>query len=608
MPDVDLSVVTYRPEPGLLASLFESLAEAAPALNLNLFVQDNSPGADTATTIAAMPALAGGAFAKVDVQRSGRNLGFGRGHNANARRGRAPWILVVNQDCIAEPGALERLVATAEGDDAKVAAWEMRQIPYEHPKAYDPATLDSPWVSGAATLFRREAFDAAGGFDEAIFMYGEDVDLSWRLRAKGWRLTYQPKCAIVHRTYKEAGEVKPMQVFGGVRTNLGLRFRFGSLARIAQGFTMLAAEILTPRSFPGRRRGLAAAGLKAIARAPHFLLSRVAATKDFRPQFSGWGYETRRDGAFHAFASRREHPGEPMPKVSVLIRTMGRPAWLRQALASCANQTHGNLEVVVVEDGPPDSRPIVDAFRDRLEIRYEATGEKAGRARAGNRALALATGEWLNFLDDDDVFFADHVEVLLAAAIAAGTKGAYGLAWETRTHVHDRDRAEYDETMHATVHRQPFDRLTLWHHNYLPIQAVLFHRSLYERHGGFAEDMDQLEDWNLWTRYTLEDDLLLVEKTTSKYRVPADTRGAAERQALLDRAYRDARARQDALRVTMSPRAISEMAENYARTQALMLVTREDVRRLVRSSSVLSRLASWRRPVVDRLRRRGWLR
>ncbi|MBK6980632.1 MAG: glycosyltransferase [Betaproteobacteria bacterium] len=157
MPDVDLSVVTYRPEPSLLASLFASLAEARATLRLNLLVQDNSPEPDTAATIASMPQLEGDAFAKVDVQRSGANLGFGRGHNANAKRGTAPWLLVVNQDCIVEPGALERLVETAAKDDPRVAAWEMRQIPYEHPKAYDPATLDSPWVSGAATLFRREA-------------------------------------------------------------------------------------------------------------------------------------------------------------------------------------------------------------------------------------------------------------------------------------------------------------------------------------------------------------------------------------------------------------------------------------------------------------------
>jgi GT2 family glycosyltransferase len=603
MRDVDLSVVTWRPEPALLAALLASLAEASPALRLHLLVQDNSPEPGTADEIRAMPELALGAFATVDVCASGENLGFGRGHNANARRGQSPWLLVINQDCIVEPGALERLVETAAAGDAKVAAWEMRQVPYEHPKAYDPATLDTPWASGAATLFRREAWEAVGGFDEALFMYGEDVDLSWRLRAAGWRLTYQPRCAVVHRTYREAGEVKPLQVFGGVQTNLCLRMRYGGPARIAQGFTMLAAEIASPRAFPGRRRGLALAGLKALARAPHFLFSRVRPTPAFRPQFAGWGYETRRDGAFHAFASRRERPDEPRPKVSILIRTVNRPAWLREALASCANQTWENLEVVVVEDGEPASRAVVDEFRGRLDIRYEATGAKAGRARAGNRALALATGEWLNFLDDDDVLFADHVEVLAGAAIAAGAKGAYGLAWETKTLVRDREAADYEETLHATVHRQPFDRLTLWHHNYLPIQAVLFHRGLYERHGGFAEDMDQLEDWNLWTRYTLEDDFVLVEKTTSKYRVPAETRDAAGRQALLDRAYADALERQRKLVITASPRAISEMAEAYARSQALMMVTRQDVKRLVLGNRLLGPLAAWRAPVVAWLRR-----
>ncbi len=608
MRDVDLSVVTYRPETELLASLLASLAEAASKLRLHLFVEDNSPEADETESIRAMPELAVGAFATVDVHRSGENLGFGRGHNANARRGKSPFLLVINQDCIVEPGALERLVETAAKDEAKVAAWEMRQIPYEHPKAYDPATLDAPWVSGAATLFRREAYESVGGFDEAIFMYGEDVDLSWRLRAKGWRVTYQPRCAVVHRTYKVAAEVKPLQVFGGVQTNLGLRMRYGGIARIAQGFAMLAAEVLAPSDFPGRRRGLFMTGLRALGSAPHFLASRVPSTPAFRPLFSGWCYETRRDGAFHEFRSRREHPEDDRPKVSILIRTVNRAAWLREALSSCAHQTWENLEVVVVEDGPPASKSVVDEFRGRLDIRYESTGTSGGRSRAGNRALVLATGEWLNFLDDDDVLFADHVEMLVQAALAARVKGAYGLAWETKTAVRDREQAEYEETVHSTIHRQPFDRLTMWHHNYLPIQAVLFHRSLYEKHGGFAEDMDQLEDWNLWTRYTLEDDFVLVEKTTSKYRVPADNRDAAGRQALLDRAYADALERQRRLRITASPREISEMADAYARSQAVMMVTRHDVKRFVLGNRILAWLAAWRRPVVERLRRRGMLR
>ena len=157
------------------------------------------------------------------------------------------------------------------------------------------------------------------------------------------------------------------------------------------------------------------------------------------------------------------------------------------------------------------------------------------------------------------MLFADHVEVLVDAALRARRARAPTRSrGRRRPQFIDRDRASYEEVAarrRATASR--FDRLTLWHHNYLPIQAVLFHRRLYERHGGFAEDMDQLEDWNLWTRYTLEDDFVLVEKTTSKYRVPADARVAAERQALLDRAYADALERQRALRVTLSPREIS---------------------------------------------------
>jgi GT2 family glycosyltransferase len=607
MREVDACIVTYRPDAALLRQLLASLAEpTGQPIRRNLFVQDNSPDAASTALIAAEPLLQpGGAFDRVEIQRSGANLGFGRGHNAAVARGKAAFILLLNQDCILEPGALEALLDRAQGDAPDVGAWELRQIPYEHPKAYDPVTLETAWASGAAMFVRRAAFEGVGGFEPRIFMYGEDVDFSWRLRAKGWRILYQPKIAVVHHTYREAGEVKPLQVFGGVLGNLSLRARYGGLLRTLQGVTMLLGEISAPQSFPGRRWGLIKAGLAFVARWPYFAWSRVHPTPRFAPQFTGWGYETRRDGAFHEFASRRTGPQREQPLVSILIRTVDRAAWLREALASCANQTYGNLEVVVIEDGPEKSRGVIDEFRDRLTIRYQATGERVGRSRAGNLALAQAHGEWLNFLDDDDLFFADHVEVLVAAVLKAGTAGAYAMAWETRTVFVDQQQAHYEEVLHLTQHRQRFDRITLWHHNYLPIQAVLFHRRLFERYGGFAEDMDQLEDWNLWTRYTLEDDFVLVEKTTSKYRVPADAFVAADRQALLDRAYADALERQRALRLTLSPREISEMTDAYVRNETVMMVTRGDLRRIVGGSWVLSRMASFRRPLRQVMRRFG---
>ncbi|HEX8009436.1 MAG TPA: glycosyltransferase family 2 protein [Casimicrobiaceae bacterium] len=602
MHEVDLSIVTYCPDLAALGRLVGSIQEQVKSVRPRLLVHDNSPDAATTEEIRQMLAVAG-ALASIDVRRSGENLGFGRGHNANAARGSAAFLLVLNQDCVLEPNALVALLDTAAQDEARVAAWELRQIPYEHPKAYDPVTLDVPWVSGAAVLFRRSAFDAVGGFEPRIFMYGEDVDLSWRLRAKGYRLRYLPRCAVVHRTYKVAGEVKPLQVLGGAETNLCLRARFGGGRRTLRGLLRLGVEALAPQDFPGRRAALIRVGVRFLRRWPYFYATRVAPTAEFTPIFAGRDYEIRRDGAFVAMRSQRESPRSATPLVSILIRTVGRAAWLDQALATVANQTWPNIEAVVIEDGPARAEAVIERFRGKFDIRYRATGAKVGRAHAGNIALAEARGEWLNFLDDDDLLFADHVEVLLDAAQQRGLKGAYGLAWETPIRILDRDQARCEELTHFTRHWHPFDRLTLWHHNIFPIQAVLFHRSLYERYGGFAEDMDLLEDWNLWTRYTLEDDFVLVEKTTSKYRVPAGAREAATRQAQLDRAYADALERQRKLRLQLSPRDIALMAETHARGQSLLVAGRPAMRRFIGARPWLARLVAWRGPIMRRLRR-----
>jgi GT2 family glycosyltransferase len=599
---VDVSIVTYSPDLPSFGKLIGSLREQTNDVRVNLLIQDNSP--DPAITAQLQQMLAAEQhFARVDVQSSAENVGFGRGHNANALRGRAPFFFVLNQDCVLEPNVLAPLLAEASSDDARVAAWELRQLPYEHPKAYDPVTLETPWASGAATLFRRSAFDAVGGFEPRIFMYGEDVDLSWRLRATGFRLRYLPRYAVVHRTYKVEGEVKPLQILGGVATNLCLRARFGGRRRTLRGLMRVAAEALAPEDFPGRRMGLLRAGFRFLWQWPHFYSTRVVPTGDFTPVFSGWNYEVRRDGAFVPLRSQRESPRTDTPLVSILIRTVDRGAWLEQALATVANQTWRNIEAIIIEDGPARSEAVVDRFREKLNLRYRATGTKVGRARAGNIALSEARGEWLNFLDDDDLLFADHVEVLVDAVQRHGTKGAYGFAWETPTRIIDRDTAKYEELAYHTRHRHPFDRLALWEHNILPIQAVLFHRSLYERYGGFAEDMDQLEDWNLWTRYTLEDDFVLVEKTTSKYRVPASAREAAARQTLLDRAYRDAVDRQKTLRLLVSPQDIARMADAHMRSQSLMMAGGPAVRRFIGTRPWLSRLAAWRAPIMRRLRR-----
>ncbi len=569
-------IVVYRPRIDEFGACLHALRAAREAgVDLELRLWHNDEGA---AATAGLPELYG--YLKslglpLEVGGGQGNLGFGGGVNALLPQLSAPFALVLNQDAIPEPGALERLAATAAADGPEVAAWEMRQIPYEHPKDYDPVSGDTEWCSGAAVLLRTAALQAAGGFEPRIFMYCEDVDLSWRLRCAGWRLRYLPRCAVVHRTYSEPGEVKPLMLTGSVYANLCLRARYAGHREIAAGLAQALGALLAPQDFAGRRRGIARA-IGRFARDYRYFRRTRRAAPGFEPRFAGWDYEVRREGAFHALRELAIRPA-PSPLVSILVRTHHRPGFLRQALASIENQTHRPLEVVVVEDGSADGEAVCAEFTGRLDLRYIRLDPAAGRSAAGNRALAEARGEWLGFLDDDDLLYADHVEVLMQAALDAKLPGSYGLAWRVQTQVVDGSAPVYEETFRSVQPDEPFSRVRLWHHNLMPIQAVLFHRSLYERHGGFAEDMVQLEDWNLWTRYTIDADFVQVRKTTSLYRVPADAGESARRQAVLDAAYHGAVQRQRALKFTTDPLQLRQLAEEYARTTALIHVDREQL-------------------------------
>ncbi len=132
---------------------------------------------------------------------------------------------------------------------------------------------------------------------------------------------------------------------------------------------------------------------------------------------------------------------------------------------------------------------------------------------------------------------------------------------------------------------------------------IIVTKSLYQRFGGFAEDMEQLEDWNLWTRYTMFDDFVQLRKLTSKYRVPADVVVVADRQQKLDFAYKDAVNRQGAMTFAASPAMVRQLAEDYARSNALIHVGRDQVRTHLSRFRWLSRLVALRHLVRVRRKR-----
>jgi GT2 family glycosyltransferase len=139
--------------------------------------------------------------AKEDIQFSYRffssNLGSAGGHNQLFTLSGTDLVLILNPDTIISPNALLGLLKPF--GDKRIGLTEARQIPIEHPKNFDPVSLDTSWASTACALARRKAWEEIDGFDaKSFFLYCDDVDFSWRMRLKGYRVIYCPNAVIFH--------------------------------------------------------------------------------------------------------------------------------------------------------------------------------------------------------------------------------------------------------------------------------------------------------------------------------------------------------------------------------------------------------------------------
>ena len=171
--------------------------------------------------------------------------------------------------------------------------------------------------------------------------------------------------------------------------------------------------------------------------------------------------------------------------VSIIVRTCKRPSYLRETLLSIKRQTYKNLEVIVVEDGEDTASKIINEEFYDMNIKYFALGKNMGRSVAGNKGLELATGKYINFLDDDDVFYPDHVESLVKKLEKSDKIIAYATAFETPIIVHSKDPYKYTLLREKIVYSTDFSLLKLLYSNIFPIQTVMFSREVYNECGGF---------------------------------------------------------------------------------------------------------------------------
>jgi len=187
------------------------------------------------------------------------------------------------------------------------------------------------------------------------------------------------------------------------------------------------------------------------------------------------------------FSALRDEMGRPpaievtaeKKPVSVIVRTKGRPALLREAIDSIRANGYA-AEIVVVNDG--GERPAIEGV---TLVDHE---QSRGRAEAANAGVRAAKSAFIAFLDDDDLYYPEHL-----TTIASAPSPAYSDAVSAFVRVGET-------ASRMRIFSRDFDRELLLVDNYVPLPTILIPRDDVLDLGGFDPAFDLFEDWELLIR------------------------------------------------------------------------------------------------------------
>jgi N-acetylglucosaminyl-diphospho-decaprenol L-rhamnosyltransferase len=227
--DIRIQIVNYKTKEYLLVcleSLFKDLEDAK--FSYQLVVLDNASGDDLSEISKRFPGK------PIEIHQNSKNVGFGAGHNILAKNAQAKYLLFLNPDTkIIEPHSIERLLRRAQDSNAQVVG---PRLITENGQAqrYDHGELagftawvalnsghaywherrevsNVAWTCGAVFLIEKTWFERLSGFDENFFLYKEEEELCWRLRAAGGIVVYDPTISFFHHGGVVARKTKYMR-------------------------------------------------------------------------------------------------------------------------------------------------------------------------------------------------------------------------------------------------------------------------------------------------------------------------------------------------------------------------------------------------------------
>jgi glycosyltransferase involved in cell wall biosynthesis len=453
VPVVSVIVPCYKQAQFLREAVESVFAQTFTDWEL-IIVDDGSPD-DTAATAEAIIAEYPGRA--IRLLRKG-NGGLPEARNAGIRMARGTYILPLDADDIIRPTMLEKTVGLLESNPGIAIAYTDLTHFGAVNRTIQAAEFDAAKIPrnnqlNYCSLYRYEVWECCGGYRSFLGGY-EDWDFWVGCAAAGLRAVRIPEPLLLYRVKQESMYTAALARDGELRARIVLNHPYlYSPERVAQARSLLAGH----------------------------------------PEPSS--------------------PGAPL--VTVIVPTHNRPQWLCAALESILAQTMQDFEIIVVNDAGLDVSPWVRAIDESGRIRVLRHPRNRGLAAARNTGIKAARGKYLAYLDDDDLFYPNHLELLVDAAETSGHAVVYSDGCQAT--YSRRDGKEIAER--SLVFSGNFEYRDLLVRNRIPVLCVLHRRSCIDKVGGFDETFATHEDWDMWVRLFHDFPYSHVLQTTCEYRV-----------------------------------------------------------------------------------------
>ena len=212
---------------------------------------------------------------------------------------------------------------------------------------------------------------------------------------------------------------------------------------------------------------------------------------------------------------RKNRTKKMNPLVTVLLPTYNRAESLSVAIDSVLAQSYSQFELIVIRDGGEPIAPVMQNYNDSRIVLIDRD-ENRGKAASLNEALDRAKGKYICYLDDDDRWYSNHIQIL---AQALEQQSEYGLAYSDLYKVHYRPLSGGRRQILAknVEISRDFDRMLMFQFNHVLHVSLMHRRDLLDQAGPYNEDSRVLIDWDLTRRLCFYTDFLHIPSVTGEY-------------------------------------------------------------------------------------------